>query len=100
MDLQAAIDQLLGTENLTDNLDDTAADALLTWGIERLRDVLHPTDDEVAANAKLALITAIIRGVNHELIDQPAQAVLTSLLMITPDVTAPDTPTDRAAPST
>lgn len=99
MNLQVAIEQLLGTENLTDNLDDAAADALLNWGIERLRDVWLPTDDEATANAKIALITAIMRGVNHEIIDQAAQAALLRLLLTAPDQAAPDAATDQAAPS-
>ena len=66
MDRQSLIDRLLETENLTDNLEDDAANTLIKWGIgqiDRLTNSIRDQDEE-AAGAKVNRLMSLMRSVN------------------------------------
>ena len=63
MDVQLFIDRLLETENLTDNLDDEAANTLIKWGVDHI-DPLIKDKDEEAAGTKVNQLMRFMRAVN------------------------------------
>jgi hypothetical protein len=63
VDLQLFIDRLLESENLTDNLDDEAANTLLKWGISQI-DHLVKDKDEETAGSKVNQLMSLMRSVN------------------------------------
>jgi hypothetical protein len=65
MEEQAAIDRILETENLTDNLEDQEANWLLDWGIKRLPGLIAGILDDEAAGAKVNELMAVMRQVNR-----------------------------------
>src|ERR1041384_938683 len=64
MDRQLLIDRLLETENLTDNLEDDAANTLINWGISQIDRLTKSTPDEETAGAKVNRLMSLMRGVN------------------------------------
>jgi hypothetical protein len=65
MEEQAAIDRILETENLTDNLEDQEANWLLDWGIKRLPGLIAGIEDDEAAGAKVNELMTVMRQVNR-----------------------------------
>jgi hypothetical protein len=74
MDKQTFIDRILETENLTDNLEDDAADYLLKWGVGQLEQILAGVEDEVVAADKVSALMKLMRGVNRIVGNQPTPA--------------------------
>jgi nucleoid-associated protein YgaU len=74
MDKQPFIDRMLETENLTDNLEDDAANALIKWGIGQLDTLLEGITAEEAAGEKVSLLMKVMRGVNRIVGNQPTPA--------------------------
>ncbi len=64
MDQQVFIDKILETENLTDNLEDKPADALLKWGTAQVGKLIQGVDDDEAAGAKVNDLMHVMRGLN------------------------------------
>lgn len=77
MELQLFIDRLLESENLTDNLDDEAANALIKWGISQIDQLIKDKDDEAAGN-KVNQLMGLMRAVNSVAGD-PSTATTQSL---------------------
>ena len=65
MDAQAAVERLLETANLTDDLDDEAADKLIEWGADSLRTLIAPDDDDQTSGDKLNKVMALMRAVRQ-----------------------------------
>jgi hypothetical protein len=65
MEEQSAIDRILETENLTDNLEDQEANWLLDWGIKRLPGLISGIADDEAAGTKVNELMAVMRQVNR-----------------------------------
>jgi hypothetical protein len=63
VELQLFIDRLLESENLTDNLDDEAANTLIKWGINQIDHLVKDKDDE-AAGTKVNQLMSLMRAVN------------------------------------
>ena len=74
MDKQPFIDRILETENLTDNLEDDAADHLLKWGLGQLDRLLEGIEDEAAAGEKVSALMKVMRGVNRIIGGPPTPA--------------------------
>ena len=64
MDRQLLIDRLLEAENLTDNLDDEAANTLIKWGIGQIDHLTKGTENDETAGAKVNRLMSLMRGVN------------------------------------
>jgi hypothetical protein len=62
MDVQAAVERLLETANLTDDLDDQAADQLIEWGANSLRTLITPEDTDQTSGDKLNKVMALMRA--------------------------------------
>ena len=77
MDRQIFVDRLLESENLTDNLDDEAANALIKWGISQIDQLIKDKDDEAAGN-KVNQLMGLMRAVNSVAGD-PSTATTQSL---------------------
>src|ERR1041385_8939475 len=87
MDRQLLIDRLLEAENLTDNLEDDAANTLIKWGIGQIDHLIKGVNDEEVAGDKVNDLMALMRGINstagnpsaasqeklHELLERYAQ---------------------------
>jgi hypothetical protein len=65
MEEQAAIDRILETENLTDNLEDQEANWLLDWGIKRVPGVIGGIADDEVAGTQVNELMAVMRQVNQ-----------------------------------
>ncbi|HLY29210.1 MAG TPA: hypothetical protein VKQ72_22885 [Aggregatilineales bacterium] len=65
MDSQAAIDMVVGTANLTDQLDTEAATWLLDWAAEEIPSLLYGVDDEAVAHGKVSALMAVMRKLNQ-----------------------------------
>ena len=63
MDRQLFIDRLLESENLTDNLEDEAANTLIKWGISQIDHLIKDKDEETAG-AKVNQLMSLMRAVN------------------------------------
>jgi hypothetical protein len=74
MEKQAFIDRMLETENLTDNLDDDAADDLLKWGISQLDFILADAEHDQAARERVQALMQAMRSVNRIVGGLPAAA--------------------------
>lgn len=64
MDRQVLIDRLLESENLTDNLEDDDANALIKWGISQISPLVNGITDEDAAGEKVNHLMGLMRQVN------------------------------------
>jgi hypothetical protein len=64
MDHQVFLDKILETENLTDNLEDKAANSLLKWGMAQVGKLIQGVEDEEAAGAKVNDLMHVMRGLN------------------------------------
>ena len=64
MDRQLLIDRLLESENLTDNLEDDAANKLINWGIRQVDALTNGLQDEEAAGTKINHLMSLMRSVN------------------------------------
>ncbi len=64
MDHQVFVDKILETENLTDNLEDNAANSLLKWGTAQVGKLIQGVEDEEAAGAKVNDLMQVMRGLN------------------------------------
>ncbi|HLO31650.1 MAG TPA: hypothetical protein VK249_21030 [Anaerolineales bacterium] len=64
MDRQLFIDRLLESENLTDNLEDEAANTLIKWGIAQIDHLTKSIEEEEAAGEKVNHLMGLMRGVN------------------------------------
>lgn len=64
MDRQVLIDRLLESENLTDNLEDDDANALIKWGISQISPLIKGITDEDAAGEKVNRLMGLMRQVN------------------------------------
>jgi hypothetical protein len=64
VDLQVLIDRLLESENLTDNLEDEDADALIKWGIAQIDPLIKGINDEEAAGVKMGHLMSLMRQIN------------------------------------
>ena len=64
MDHQVFVDKILETENLTDNLEDKAANSLLKWGTAQVGKLIQGVEDEEAAGAKVNDLMHVMRGLN------------------------------------
>lgn len=62
MDEQFFISRLLETENLTDNLEDADANALLDWGVGQIGRLIA---DPLSAGEKVNGLMAVLRKINH-----------------------------------
>ena len=62
---QKFIDQILESENLTDELEDSEAKWLLNWGIDQVDQILYGIKDENLAAAKTTALMAVIRKINR-----------------------------------
>jgi hypothetical protein len=65
MDRRLFVDRILESENLTDELEDSDAKWLLTWGIDRLDQMLSGISDEETANEKVTALMAVMRKINR-----------------------------------
>jgi hypothetical protein len=78
MDEQVAIDRITETENLTDNLEDQAANWLIDWGISQAKQLVSNIKDEDLAGDKLNAVMAVMRSLNQiagGYMDKPASAL-------------------------
>jgi hypothetical protein len=64
MDTERYIENILGSENLTDSLDDNDASWLLDWGIGKLDEVLQGAADQETADRRAAALMAVMRKMN------------------------------------
>lgn len=64
MNRQVLIDRILETENLTDNLEDEDADALINWGIAQVDPLVGGVDDEDVAGEKINQLMHLMRQIN------------------------------------
>lgn len=80
MDLQLFIDRLLESENLTDSLDDEAANALIKWGIDHIGPLVEGEDDE-SAGTKVNRLMSLMRAVNS-IAGNPSAASTESLFKL------------------
>jgi hypothetical protein len=64
MDRQLLIDRLLEAENLTDNLEDDAANTLIKWGIGQIDRLTNNMQDDERVGAKVNRLMSLMRGVN------------------------------------
>jgi len=58
------VDRLLESENLTDQLEDEDANALLDWGIAKIDGLIEGVDDREAAGEKINSLMHLMRGMN------------------------------------
>jgi hypothetical protein len=65
MDKQPYINRLLEAENLTDALEDSDANPLLQWGVQRLNDLLEDVDDRKTAGERVTALMAVMRKINQ-----------------------------------
>jgi hypothetical protein len=65
VDQQIYIDRLLETENLTDNLEDEDAKALINWGIEQIDPLLNDIQNEDQAHEKINHLMQLMREINR-----------------------------------
>jgi hypothetical protein len=65
MDTTQYVERMLETENLTDELQDSAANWLLNWGAGRLDRVLKDVEGEEAAGQKVNALMAVMRKINR-----------------------------------
>ena len=65
MDKKGFVEELLETENLTDDLEDRDARRLLEWGIARLEVILQDAVDEPAARDKVTALKNLLRHINQ-----------------------------------
>jgi hypothetical protein len=63
VDRQIFVDRLLESENLTDNLEDEAANTLIKWGIGQIDHLIAGKDDETAGT-KVNQLMSLMRAVN------------------------------------
>ena len=80
MDRQLFIDRLLESENLTDNLEDEAANTLIKWGISQIDHLIKDKDEETAG-AKVNQLMSLMRAVNSVAGD-PSAASLAPLFRL------------------
>jgi hypothetical protein len=81
MDRQLLIDRLLEAENLTDNLEDDAANTLIKWGIRQIDPLINGVEDDESAGTKINHLMALMRGVNS-IAGNPSSASSDSLLRL------------------
>lgn len=80
------IDRLLESENLTDNLDDEAANLLIKWGIGQIDHLIEGKDEEAAGTAVNHLM-GLMRVVNS-IAGNPAAYSTDSLVKLMDGFTA------------
>jgi hypothetical protein len=64
MDRQMFVDKILEAENLTDNLEDDAANSLLNWGMAHVDDLIKDVADDDVAGEKINSLMHVMRGLN------------------------------------
>jgi hypothetical protein len=64
VDRQILIDRLLESENLTDNLEDDDANALINWGIAQVDLLVKDVQDEESAGVKINHLMSLMRQIN------------------------------------
>jgi MoxR-like ATPase len=64
VDRQILIDRLLESENLTDNLEDDDANALIKWGIAQVDPLVKDIQDEESAGDKINRLMSLMRQIN------------------------------------
>lgn len=64
MDRQILIDRLLESENLTDNLEDDDANALIKWGIAQVDPLVKGIRNEESAGVKINHLMSLMRQIN------------------------------------
>ncbi len=64
MDRQIFVDRLLETENLTDQLEDEAANLLLNWGIAKIDELIEGVADHETAGEKINRLMHVMRSLN------------------------------------
>ena len=74
MDHQVFVDKILETENLTDNLEDKAANSLLKWGTAQVGKLIQGVEDEEVAGDKVNDLMHVMRGLNA-LAGNPADVI-------------------------
>jgi hypothetical protein len=65
MEKDQFIEQILETENLTDELTDDDARWLTNWGIEKLSEILQDDTDLMTAGIKTQRLMAVMRKINQ-----------------------------------
>jgi hypothetical protein len=65
VDQQVFIDRMLETENLTDNLEDEDAKALINWGIKQIDPLLNGIQDDDKAHVKIEHLMQLMREINR-----------------------------------
>jgi hypothetical protein len=67
MEKSLYVERMLGTENLTDELEDLQADWLLNWGVTRLDRalLLAAADDTESAGIQVNALMAVMRKINR-----------------------------------
>lgn len=65
MDKQRAVDRILETENLTDNLEDDEANWLINWGVGQVDSLLAGAKDDDEAGEKISQLMDVMRHLNR-----------------------------------
>lgn len=65
MDRQQAVDRILETENLTDNLEDKDANWLIDWGVAQVEPLIAGIEDDEEAGEKVNQLMAVMRHLNR-----------------------------------
>ncbi len=65
MDPTLAVDRILETGNLTDNLRDTEANWLIEWGVQHVRALVEPIADEEAGWEVVSQLMGLMRELNR-----------------------------------
>ena len=98
MDRQTFVDRLLESENLTDQLEDEAANVLLDWGVGKIDELIEGVTDHEAAGEKVNGLMHVMRGLNA-LAGNPTGATsqqLIELLKRYEQIVEQTTPVDEA----
>ncbi len=74
MDKQDAIDRILETENLTDNLQDDDAEWLIQWGIGHLDTLIAAAEGDDQARDKVDHLMAAMRTINQIVADRAVKS--------------------------
>jgi hypothetical protein len=69
MDRQKAIERILESEDLTDNLDDDAADWLLNWATSKVDTLLSVTAQSEQSDEKVNQLMRVMRQLNQMMAD-------------------------------
>jgi hypothetical protein len=62
---QVAIDRITETENLTDNLEDDAAEWLISWGVSQAKTLISGVQSVDDAGDKIDTVMTVMRQINQ-----------------------------------